>query len=167
VQSVFPRQDEPHDKHQPHTAIFYPFPYRPVPACNRTGHGKAPDANRLAAPLVARRVLVVDDDEDSRDALQMLLTWAGYEVQTACNGAEGLTTAKNFRPQFIFLDISMPEMNGYEVCRSLRLGGLFRDTRIYALSALTGTEHDTRCSEAGFTAQFIKPLDPAILDRLP
>lgn len=111
--------------------------------------------------------MVIDDDEDGRDALQFMLTWAGYDVQTACNGAEGLRIAESFHPRLIFLDISMPEMSGYEVCRKLRVCEPFRDTRIYALSALTGPEHDTRCSEVGFTAQFTKPFDPGLLDRLP
>lgn len=122
------------------------------------------DASRYSsAPL---RALVIDDDADSRDALEMILTWAGYDVQTARSGVEGLRAAGSFLPQLIFLDISMPEMSGYEVCSKLRRGELFRDTRIYALSALTGDQHDTRCSEAGFTAQFIKPFDPGVLDRL-
>jgi CheY-like chemotaxis protein len=112
------------------------------------------------------RALVVDDDKDSREALAILLTWAGYDVATAANGREALLEAGRFTPAVIFLDIGMPEMNGYEVCRRLRTSTAFRNTRIYALSGFEGREHDTRCSEAGFTAQFTKPLDPTVLARL-
>jgi CheY-like chemotaxis protein len=119
-----------------------------------------------ARSLHASRALVVDDDRDSREALEILLTWAGYEVTTADHGAEALRTAWCFLPQVIFLDIGMPGMSGYEVCRKLRTSAAFRDARIYALSGFAGSEHDTRCSEAGFTAQFTKPIDPTMLKRL-
>jgi two-component system CheB/CheR fusion protein len=94
------------------------------------------------------------------------LTWAGYDVATSTNGREALLEAGRFNPAVIFLDIGMPEMNGYEVCRRLRTSTAFRNTRIYALSGFEGREHATRCSEAGFTAQFTKPLDPTVLAHL-
>jgi CheY-like chemotaxis protein len=122
-------------------------------------HQDAPSLDRSHA-------LVVDDDQDSREALAILLTWAGYDVVTADNGADALSKAQSFRPQVIFLDIGMPEMSGYEVCRKLRTSMTFQDARIYALSGFTGAEHDTRCSEAGFTGQFTKPIDPAVIPRL-
>jgi len=121
---------------------------------------------RDAPPLRRSHALVVDDDQDSREALAILLTWAGYDVVTADNGADALMKAQSFRPQVIFLDIGMPEMSGYEVCRKLRKSTTFQDARIYALSGFTGAEHDTRCSEAGFTGQFTKPIDPAVIPRL-
>lgn len=114
----------------------------------------------------ASRALVVDDDKDSREALTILLTWAGYDVATADNGRDALLEANRFNPQIIFLDIGMPGMSGYEVCRKLRTSMAFQDVRIYALSGFEGREHDTRCSEAGFTAQFTKPLDPTVLTCL-
>jgi CheY-like chemotaxis protein len=119
-----------------------------------------------ACSLAELHVLVADDDKDSREALEILLTWAGYDVVTAGNGAEALERARSFLPLTIFLDIGMPDMNGYEVCRRLRTSMTFRDARIYALSGFAGPEHDTRCSEAGFTAQFTKPFDPTVLQRL-
>jgi CheY-like chemotaxis protein len=76
------------------------------------------------------RALVVDDDKDSREALAILLTWAGYDVATATNGREALLEAGRFNPAVIFLDIGMPEMNGYEVCRRLRTSTAFRNTRM-------------------------------------
>jgi CheY-like chemotaxis protein len=122
-------------------------------------HQDAPSLDRSHA-------LVVDDDQDSREALAILLTWAGYDVVTADNGADALRKAQSFRPQVIFLDIGMPEMSGYDVCRKLRTSMTFQDAKIYALSGFTGAEHDTRCSEAGFTGQFTKPIDPAVIPRL-
>jgi len=119
-----------------------------------------------ARPLHRCHALVVDDDEDSREALAILLSWAGYDVVTADNGPDALMKAQSFRPQVIFLDIGMPDMSGYEVCRKLRTSTTFRDASIYALSGFTGTEHDTRCSEAGFTGQFTKPIDPAVIQPL-
>jgi len=117
-------------------------------------------------PLDASRALVIDDDTDSREALEILLSWTGYQVMTASNGMDGLAAANEFLPQIIFLDIGMPEMSGYDVCRKLRASAQFSEAKIYALSGFTGVDHDTRCSEAGFTAKFTKPIDPAVLHRL-
>jgi CheY-like chemotaxis protein len=117
-------------------------------------------------PPTLLRTLVVDDDTDSREALEILLSWAGYEVLTANNGADGLSIAKTFSPEIIFLDIGMPDMSGYEVCRTLRASIAFCDTRIYALSGFSGADHDTRCSEAGFTGQLTKPLDLTVIQSL-
>jgi CheY-like chemotaxis protein len=114
--------------------------------------------NRLCA-------LVADDDADSRDALALLLRWCGYDVKLAADGDEALAIAEQYRPELIFLDIGMPGRDGYEVCRRLRQSPEFAHARIVAASGYTGEMHDTRCSEAGFTAQMSKPIDPAALDR--
>jgi len=113
-----------------------------------------------------RVALVVDDEADSREALAILLSWSGHEVYQASDGEQALTAAERYRPELIFLDIGMPELNGYDVCKRLRNSTLFKDARIIALSGFTGELHQTRCSEAGFDALLTKPLDPAELERL-
>ena len=113
-----------------------------------------------------RCALVVDDETDSREALVILLRWMGYDVHAAADGGEALEAAREFLPRLIFLDIGMPGRNGYEVCRELRQSPLLSEARIFAVSGFSGEPHDTRCSEAGFTARITKPIDPAILQQI-
>jgi CheY-like chemotaxis protein len=118
--------------------------------------------------LLLRRniALVVDDERDSRDALAILLRMEGLVVHVAADGDEALRFAREYLPDLIFLDIGMPGRTGYEVCRELRQSSAFESARIFALSGFSGETHFTRCSEAGFTACFTKPMDPSVLQRL-
>jgi CheY-like chemotaxis protein len=116
--------------------------------------------------LNRRCVLVIDDDPDSREALAMLLSWGGLEVHVASGGEDGLFAAAQYLPQLILLDIAMPDLNGYDVCRRLRLSPPFEHATIFALSAFSGELHDTRCSEAGFTGQLTKPFDPVAFEKV-
>src|SRR4051812_3495826 len=110
----------------------------------------APDCRRPS-------VLVVDDDRDSRETLTELLRLEGCEVRSAASGESCLQLAKKFIPDVVFLDIQMPQMNGYDVCRQLRGLKQFDHTRIVALSALSGPEHSSRCNVAGFDEVMVKP----------
>jgi len=111
-------------------------------------------------------VLIADDQADSIDALAILLEWSGLEVHVAPNGPEALRAARQYLPALVFLDIAMPGLNGYEVCRQLRSLPEFAEARIYAITAFTGEPHETRSSEAGFTGQLTKPFDVAALEAL-
>jgi CheY-like chemotaxis protein len=110
--------------------------------------------------------LVVDDDADSREVLAILLRQRGFDVHTASNAAGALQVARAHLPEVIFLDIGMPSVSGYEVCRELRKMWPLHESSIYAVSGFSGRHHDELCSEAGFTAHFTKPLDPKLLSTL-
>lgn len=116
--------------------------------------------------LNRRSALIADDQVDSVQALTIILEWSGHEVHIALDGREALEVAVRYRPELIFLDIAMPELNGYDVCRRLRNIPDFADARIYAVSAFTGELHETRCAEAGFTGRLAKPIDPQAIERL-
>src|SRR5687768_7174876 len=78
-------------------------------------------ARRDTLPRLNRRsVLIADDQADSIEALAILLEWSGHEVHLARDGKDAMQAAREYRPELIFLDIAMPELNGYEVCRRLR-----------------------------------------------
>ncbi|HEY6924918.1 MAG TPA: response regulator [Steroidobacteraceae bacterium] len=122
-----------------------------------------------AAPCEQRgksSVLVVDDDVDSREIFALLLQTAGHTVRTAKDGEEALAVAKTFGPDVIFMDIEMPKMDGYIACQTLRKLVAFQKTRIYAVSGITGGDHERRCAQAGFDGQISKPADLNFFSRL-
>lgn len=66
------------------------------------------------------KIMVVDDDPDMRETLEMILGSAGYQVVAACNGEECLAKLKEERPDLLILDLLMPKMDGFEVCKALK-----------------------------------------------
>lgn len=66
------------------------------------------------------KIMVVDDDPDMRETLEMILGSVGYTVVTACNGEECLTRLKEEQPDLLILDLLMPKMDGFEVCKALK-----------------------------------------------
>jgi CheY-like chemotaxis protein len=121
---------------------------------------------QAAAPGAARRVLVVDDSEDNLSALSLLLRQRGHQVASARDGAAALVEAERFRPDVVLLDIGMPKMNGFEVCRRLRREPWGRTMRVIAQTGWGQVDDRRRTDEAGFDGHLVKPLDPDALDRL-
>ena len=107
-------------------------------------------------------VLVVDDDPDSRDLLHRLLSDCGATVTAAASAAEALAATNNQRPDLLISDIGMPEVDGYQLLRSLRAGSDVRFPAI-ALTAFARSEDRTRALLAGFVAHVSKPVEPAEL----
>ncbi len=132
----------------------------------------APGAGRLEAPHSARQrtarachVLIADDNPDTVDMMQLMLTLQGHTVTIAADGVEAVVLAGTFRPQIAFLDIGMPRMDGYEAASRIRT--LLGDRVL--LVALTGwgqDEDQRRSREAGFDHHLTKPTDPDVLDQL-
>ena len=112
-----------------------------------------------------RRVLVVDDNQDSAVSLAMLLGLTGYETSTAFDGEEALAVANRFHPHAVLLDIGLPKLNGYEVCRCLRAAERSRELIIVALTGWGLAEDRRRSLDAGFDAHLVKPVDPVALQR--
>ena len=123
-------------------------------------------ARNAAAMTVPRRVLVVDDNIDAAESIAVLLSLSGHEVQTAHDGHAALRIALSFRPEFIFLDIGMPGLDGFAVAQRLRGEPGFEKVRIIAVTGY-GTEQDRRrCLESGFDQHYLKPVDPKFLESL-
>jgi CheY-like chemotaxis protein len=112
------------------------------------------------------RVLVVDDNVDAAVSLGMLLKLAGQEVRVAYDGPAALRQAIDFRPQLVLLDIGMPGMDGYEVCRRLRRESGLEKTTVVALTGWGQDEDRRRSHEAGFDHHIVKPVEPSALQRL-
>jgi len=106
----------------------------------------------------SRRILVVDDNEDSAITQAELLAQRGHDVQVAHDGAGALGIAATFRPELAILDIGLPVMNGYELAGRLR--ALHGDgIRLVAVTGYGGPVTRSRTVEAGFETHLVKPLD--------
>lgn len=117
------------------------------------------------------RLLVVDDNHDAAMSLAMLLRLQGHGVRVAHNGPAALEIASNFMPDVVFLDIGMPEMDGYEVARRMRRQLGLENVVLAAVTGWGQFEDRLRTSRAGFDHHVVKPPDPKeianILDRMP
>lgn len=104
-------------------------------------------------------VLVVDDNISSAETTAQILAMTGHKVTLAHDGPEALNTARKIKPDVIMLDLGMPGMSGYEVCRELRKDEDFRETMLIAQTGW-GQERDReRTQEAGFDHHLTKPVD--------
>jgi two-component system CheB/CheR fusion protein len=110
-----------------------------------------------------RRVLVVEDNQDLAEGLSNVLARAGHEVRCAGDGPSAITSAEEFRPEIVLLDIGLPIIDGYEVARRLRRLPGFEDVSLVALSGYGERKDRQRAKEAGFDLHLVKPAD---LDRL-
>jgi DNA-binding response OmpR family regulator len=123
-------------------------------------------STRDERPVVPRRILVVDDNQDAANSLATLLRLSGHETQTAHDGQQAIHAADTFMPDVVLLDIGLPKLNGYEAAKRLRNGSRGKDLVLIALTGW-GQEDDRRKSaEAGFDAHLVKPVDFAALKSL-
>jgi DNA-binding response OmpR family regulator len=105
-------------------------------------------------------ILVVDDELNLIRSLSFVLVKEGFEVMTASDGEEALQQVRRSKPDLIFLDVMMPQKNGYEVCEALRAVPEFRSIYIIMLSA-KGTENDkTQALKVGADEFISKPFSP-------
>ncbi|HEX4483891.1 MAG TPA: response regulator transcription factor [Solirubrobacteraceae bacterium] len=107
------------------------------------------------------KLLVVDDDRAVRDALRRVLTLAGYDVHTAEDGSEAIEQVVQSVPDAVLLDVGMPEIDGLEVCRRLRLLG--NRVPILMLTARVEIEDRVAGLDAGADDYLVKPFDNAEL----
>ena len=104
-------------------------------------------------------ILIVDDDSGARDTLEALLAPEGYHLSLACNGVEALEKAKKLTPSLILLDVMMPEMDGFEVCRRLRSIPLLAEVPVIMVTALDDRDSRLQGIEAGADDFISKPFD--------
>ncbi len=115
-----------------------------------------------------RRMLVVDDNVDAAQTLGAILELHGHDVRIAYSGAEGLRIASEWRPEIGVLDIGIPDLNGYELCRGIRERCLDAQPLLIACTGWGQQEDVERAREAGFDHHLVKPVDPdAVLRLLP
>ena len=131
--------------------------------------GDAPSFSSNEEPsrqLTPYRILIVDDNHDSADTLALLLAVPGNDVSTAYDGEQGVQLAAAIRPDFVLLDLDMPTLDGYEVCRRIREQPWGRRMFIVAVTGFGQAEDRLRTADVGFDLHLVKPVDPGGLQRL-
>jgi signal transduction histidine kinase len=124
----------------------------------------APDEEQ--APAGERQILIVDDNRDSASSLAMLLQMTGHVTREAYDGPEAIDAAREFRPDVVLLDIGLPTLDGFEVCRHIRAKSWGRDVLIVALSGWGQIEDRRKSKEAGFDHHMVKPVKHEALMKL-
>ncbi|HVK55460.1 MAG TPA: PAS domain S-box protein [Burkholderiales bacterium] len=120
----------------------------------------------VAQPLMARRVLVVDDNIDAATTLGMIVRALGHEPCVVHDGAQALKAAIDFHPEIVLLDIGMPGLDGYEVARRLRIVNKENPVRIVGVTGW-GSEIDRqRSNAAGFDVHLVKPVNVSQLAKI-
>lgn len=121
----------------------------------------SPDAQSSRTESGARRwALVVDDIADVTEMLSVLMTHAGYEVSTASNAPEAIALAREHQFDVVISDIGMPEMNGYELARAIRLLPGYETVPLVAVTGYSMFDDRHRSLSAGFSEHVTKPIDP-------
>jgi signal transduction histidine kinase/CheY-like chemotaxis protein len=116
---------------------------------------------RLASArrLAERSILLIEDNDDTREVLRYMLEVEGARVATAASGREGLTAAGRVRPEVVLCDIGLPDIDGLEVARLLRQQHDLVGTRLIALTGYGRAEDAQRAVEAGFETHLTKPIN--------
>jgi CheY-like chemotaxis protein len=111
-----------------------------------------------------QRILVVDDNVDAAESLGTMLAYSGHDVRVAHGGVEALSTAREFAPNVMILDLGMPEMDGYAVARAVRSDPKFATTRLIALSGYGQADDRRRTADVGFDEHLVKPVEHDVLN---
>lgn len=109
---------------------------------------------------MSKKVLVCDDEPYIIESVSYVVRKAGFEVLVAEDGEESLNKAKTEHPDLIFLDIMMPKMSGYEVCRRLKQDPATRGIYIIMLTARGQQEDEQKALELGADEFMTKPFSP-------
>jgi CheY-like chemotaxis protein len=113
-----------------------------------------------------RRVLVVEDHADGAESLRLLLSLWGYEVRLAATGPQGLSLAREWRPDAVLSDIGLPGLDGCRLAEALSHDPATAHITLLAMSGYGDEATRRRAGACGFTAVLTKPIDPAALRAL-
>jgi PAS domain S-box-containing protein len=132
----------------------------------RLPRASAPTAPALPLALLDRttfRVLIVDDNRDSAESLDLLLRLEGHTTLVTYSGSEALKHAAGYDPHFVFLDIGLPEVNGYEVAQ--RLKTIVPRARLIAVTGYGSADDRMKSAQHGFAAHLVKPVSMASIEE--
>ncbi|MEK7450244.1 MAG: response regulator [Planctomycetota bacterium] len=107
-----------------------------------------------------KKILVVEDDPDIREILQLKLSSAGFDVTTAATGLEGLNKVYQDSPHLIILDLMLPQLDGYQMCRILKFDERYKDIPIIMLTGKAEDKSMKLGLKAGADKYLTKPFEP-------
>lgn len=116
--------------------------------------------------MTARRVLVVDDLQDTATSLAFLLAEMGHEAKFATDPVAAVEVARSFKPEIALLDIGMPKLDGWRLGRLLKSEPGLESLRVFAITGYATTADHQRSMDAGFEDHFTKPVDIRLLESL-
>lgn len=105
------------------------------------------------------KILIVDDERDIVETLSFMLKAKGFECISAYDGEEGLNLAKNSSPNLVILDVMMPKINGYKICRLLKFDQKYKDIPIIMITARSQEEDKLIGEETGADEYITKPFE--------
>lgn len=118
-----------------------------------------------AHPAASYRILVVDDNKDSAKTLGWMLEALGHKVKTVYDADNALKTAHSYKPEVILLDIGMPDMDGYELCKVMHKDPALKNTVFIAQTGWGQEKHFSLSEEAGFDFHLVKPINMETLQE--
>ncbi|NQT75574.1 MAG: response regulator [Candidatus Omnitrophica bacterium] len=110
-----------------------------------------------------KRILIVDDEDDLRSMLKFRLEALDYDVLDAVDGQEGLDKARSSRPDLIILDLMLPKLDGFKVCRMLKFDEKHKHIPIIMFTARAQEKDKQIGKEMGADAYITKPFEPDVL----
>ena len=148
---------------RPGSEIMIRLPVLPAVAASSPSAGEDGMQDLRVPPT---RVLVVDDNKDSADALAKLLRAAGHDVEVGYDGASAIAAAERSRPDVILLDLGMPNLDGFEVCRRIRRSPWGKSMRLVAVTGWGRNEDRERTRAIGFDDHLVKPVTGAAIEAM-
>jgi CheY-like chemotaxis protein len=133
-----------------------------LPIVHHAGDAVAPADTETAivGGRSGRRVLVVDDNADAASTLATMLSLHGFETRLAFGGKDGLRIAEEWQPDVAVIDIGMPQLNGYELCRLIREQPWGERMLMIACTGWGQNDDRERARAAGFDVHLVKPIKP-------
>ncbi len=113
-----------------------------------------------------RHILIIEDNLDSVHTLTLVLRDMGHLVDYAINGYVGLDIARRMQPEFILLDIGLPGMNGFEVCKRVKADPALANTKVVIVTGYTDDLHRERSRLAGCDMHLVKPVPIRVIEAL-
>jgi len=124
------------------------------------------ESSQKTAAEARRKALVVDDSDDSARVLELMVQSLGYDTLVAEDGVDALKKANEFQPNVVLLDLTMPKLDGYDVCRVIRAQPWAAKVKIVAVTGRQKDEIHRKSQEAGFDGYLLKPVGFSTLEAL-
>lgn len=134
-----------------------------LPAAAKPGQEKQPTAPAAPRRRDARRILVVEDNDDAREMMLAMLMLEGHSARGSSNGMCAVLEAETWKPDIVLVDVGLPDIDGYEVARRIRANGADARIKLVAVTGYGQAEDERRAAEAGFDLHLTKPVSPTLL----